>query len=146
MAFYYAALSSDFTTTSTTATPVTGLFVPVSLVGQLLFFEFQLTIGSSSVAGLQFAFSMPPDASFRAWAVGSGALKSTLLVDLMQGVGSSSLGVSFNTVASTLNYLSIRGVCKAGSLGGSFQLLVAKTTSGTATVSAGSFVTADSSI
>jgi hypothetical protein len=136
--FFYT--QADQTTTNTSGIDIPGFAIPLNIGGENWEFEFVLTIGSSSTAGVKVALTVPPGAVFRAWAVGSGAAKSTLQVDLMNSSGV--LGAAFNTFAGTGNYLSIKGGIVNGTFAGSLQLQAAKVTSGTATLSAGSYLIA----
>jgi hypothetical protein len=137
----FAYTSSDQTTSSLTAVDIPNFSFPLNVNGEKWEFEFTLIIGSSTAAGLRVALTVPIGANFRAWAVGSGAAKSTLLVDLMTASGV--LGATFNTFIATGNYMSIRGGVVNGTFSGTMQLQAAKVTSGTATLSAGSYFTAN---
>ncbi len=114
---------------------------PLIITSEVWSFDFQLIIGSSSTAGLRIALTVPSGAAFRAWAIGSGATRNGLIVDSMNTSGT--LGTSFNTFAGTQNFLQIRGGIRNGAFAGSVQLQVAKVTSGTATLHAGSFFIAE---
>ncbi len=138
---YYDFTTADANTTSLTLIDVPQMFFPLNVIGQVWAFEFTLIIGSSTTTGLKVALSVPPGASFRAWATGSGAAKSTLLLDLMNTSGT--LTAAFNTFVGQQNYLSVRGAIVNGSFAGNVQLQAAKVTSGTATLSAGSYFTAN---
>jgi hypothetical protein len=137
----FSYTQADLTTTSLAAVDIPNFTFPLNIGGENWEFEFVLTIGSSSAAGVKVALTVPPGAVFRAWAIGSGAAKSTLQVDLMNSSGV--LGVAFNTFAGTGNYLSIKGGVVNGTFAGSMQLQAAKVTSGTATLSAGSYFIAN---
>jgi hypothetical protein len=136
----FSFTQADQTTSSLTAVDIPNFSFPLNGNGEKWEFEFTLIIGSDSIAGVKFALRAPTGANFRAWAVGSGAAKSTILVDLMNTSGA--LGAAFNTFIATGNYLSIRGGVINGTFGGNMQLQAAKVTSGTATLSAGSYFTA----
>jgi hypothetical protein len=137
----FSYTQADQTTTSLTAVDIPNFSFPLNCGGESWEFEFVLTIGSSSAAGIKVALTVPPGAVFRAWAVGSAAAKSTLQVDLMNSSGV--LGVAFNTFIGTGNYLSIKGGVVNGTFAGTMQLQAAKVTSGTATLSAGSYFIAN---
>lgn len=133
--FFYT--TADQTTGSTTPIDIPNFVIPVTGT-QAFQFEAVLIIGSSSTAGVKFAITVPASSVFRAWAVGSGAAKNSLIVDLMTASGT--LGAAFNTFVGTGNYLSIKGGIVCGDVAGNLQLRVAKVTSGTATLSAGSYI------
>ncbi len=133
--------TADQTTTSLTPVDVPLMTLPLNVNEEQWAFEFTMIIGSSSTAGVKFALSLPAGALFRAWAQGSGAAKSTLVMDLMNT--SAVQGAAFNTFVGQLNYLTIRGAVINGPWAGALQLQAAKVTSGTATLSAGSYMTAN---
>lgn len=113
------------------------MFFPLPGTNEILSFQFLLAIGSSSTAGLKIGITVPSGAVFRAWAIGSGATRNGLIVDPMNQSGV--LGTAFNTFIGTQNYLEVKGAVKNGTFAGNLQLQVAKVTSGTATMHAGSF-------
>ncbi len=137
----FSFVTPDFTTTSLTAVNIPQLAFPLSANGEIWQFEFVLTIGSDTTAGLKIALTVPPGAGFQAWANGSGAAKSTLLVDKIVTAGT--LSAAFNTFVGQTNYLRIAGGIQNGTFAGNLQLQIAKVTSGTATVSLGSYVVAE---
>ncbi len=133
----YTFTTSDLTTSSLTAIDVPQMTFPLTCNAEVWSFDFQLIIGSNSIAGLRIALTVPLGAAFRAWAIGSGATRNGLIVDPMSVSGT--LGTPFNTFSGTQNFLQVRGGIRNGGFGGSVQLQVAKVTSGTATLHAGSF-------
>ncbi len=135
-----ARLSSDATTTSTTATNVTGLSFSIGS-NETMNFEFNLRTGSSSNAGIQVAITFPAGATMLATAVGTTTASGSAAAmgtDVMTASGT--LGISFNTETSQTGVLNIKGIVVNGGTGGTVQLQFAKTTSGTATIAANSFV------
>jgi hypothetical protein len=137
---YYDFSTGDATTTSLTPVNIPLMTFPLQEVGATFNFEFVLIVGSSTSAGLKVAITVPPGATFRAWAMGSGATKNGLIVDLMTASGV--LGVAFNTFIGQTNFLRVQGGVVNGTFGGVLQLQAAKVTSGTATLSAGSYFSA----
>jgi len=137
---FYDYTTSDATTTSLVPVSIPLMTFPLIEVGATFNFEFVLIIGSSTAAGLKVAITVPPGATFRAWAMGSGATKNGLIVDLMTSSGV--LGAAFNTFIGQNNFLRVQGGVVNGTFGGALQLQSAKVTGGTATLSAGSYFSA----
>jgi hypothetical protein len=137
---FYDFTTSDVSTGSLTQVDVPQMFFPLEITDAIYDFKFVLAVGSSTVAGLKIALVVPDGAVFRAWAEGSGTAKNSLIIDRMTTSGV--LGAAFNTFNGNQNLLHIFGAVKNGGFAGKVQLQVAKVTSGTATMHAGSFFTA----
>lgn len=137
---FYDFLVSDIQTSSTTAVDVPQMTFPLRAADGVYQFRFVLKIGSSSAAGLKIAITVTGGAVFQAWAVGSAGALSTLQVDQMNQSGV--LGAAFATVALSNLFLTVEGGIRNGNFAGALQLQAAKVTSGTATLHAGSYFTA----
>ncbi len=137
-------LPADATTTSTT-----GVDVADANSNKLQFaigdsevwsFEYNLINGSSSSAGIKFALDIPTGSTLAACAVGTTTGVTVFSSDRM--TADVTYGLAFNTVAAQTGYTRITGVVTNGSTDGFVTLQHLKVTSGTSTVSAGSYMTA----
>jgi hypothetical protein len=137
-------LTGDATTTSTSATRVSGLTITMA-ANEKWAFHAVLKIGSSSVAGCKYAVDVPPAASMYVTFFGTTIAAGTYTTEWITTdatLSSTAFDVAGITTAAVGAFLTIDGIIVNDENAGNFEIMHAKVTSGTATIYAGSYLQA----
>lgn len=132
-------LTGDVTTDQVTAQDVTGLSFAIG-ANEVWSFEFNLMAGSGDANGVKFAINVPASATLAAEVFGNVDTAANTKSALINA--DDTLSAAFLTANAQGRLISIRGVVANSTNAGTVQLRFAKVTSGTATVSANSYMTA----
>lgn len=132
--------TTDFTTTSASATNVTGLSFPIA-ANQIWAAEFKLYGNSSTADGAQFAVDIPSGATIEGHIIGSTSGATALTSERINADATLTTTAFWATASTELSAVLLVTVL-AGGTAGTVQLQAAKVTTGTLTIRIGSSVTA----
>lgn len=132
---------SNFTTTGTGATTITGLSFNIG-ANEVWVVDVQITAQCSSTGGVKYAVSGPSGATIEGWLLSSTSAITTLSYQRITAINTLT-GTAAHTVATTPGPDMIRFVITASSTAGAVTIQAASGTSGqTTTVFIGSSMTA----
>ena len=138
MGHKFGRLSSNATTTGQVLVD-SGLSFAIN-ANEICEFEFTLRIGSTGTAGLKLALTFPSGATLTATTIGNSNTVTGLIADLI--TASATAGATLLTLATQNGVARVRGCIANGANAGDVKLQFLKVTSGTATITANSFVSA----